>query len=358
MVTSLRSAVILLAVCGATASFHRPHKTSVPELSNDIVPADSASTLTSSTSCSDIKGTSSFSRWIHLRGGMCVSTKRTGTSFLPPETVERAAAGNMFEKVKVKKDPALIWTDIEEWAAAIRAGKTNWEDIASDDIDIRAKYAGLFHRKKATPGKFMMRLRVPNGLLESKHMRYYANTVSKYGPEIGVVDITTRMNIQLRGMPIEDGADILKGLQALGQTSVMSGLDNLRNLVGSPIAGIDPLEMIDTRELCRTIDSWYTDGGKGNPEWCNMPRKFNIAISGSRDDFAHTHINDIGFQPCAHEKTGEIGFNVVLGGYFSIKRIAEAIPMGVWVTPAQVVPLSKVILKLFRHDDVSVALCR
>ena len=289
------------------------------------------------------------SNLIHIRGGMCTSTKRTGTSYLPPSAVERAAAGNMFEKAKLKRDPSLIWTDIEDWAAAIRAGTTNWEDIASEDIDLRAKYAGLFHRKKATPGKFMMRLRIPNGILHSGHMRFYADTVRKYGPEIGVVDITTRMNIQLRGMPIEDGADILKGLQALGQTSVMSGLDNLRNLVGSPIAGIDPLEMIDTRDLCRTIDSWYSNGGVGNAEWCNMPRKFNIAISGSRDDFAHTHINDIGFQPCSHEKTGEIGFNVVLGGYFSIKRIAEAIPMDVWVNPAHVVPLSQVILKLFRH---------
>lgn len=102
----------------------------------------------------------------------------------------------MFEKVKIKKDPTTIWTDLHEWAAAIREGKTNWEDIASDDMDIRVKYAGMFHRKKATPGKFMMRLRIPNGIVNSDHMRYYADVVRKYGPEIGVVDITTRMNIQ------------------------------------------------------------------------------------------------------------------------------------------------------------------
>ena len=43
---------------------------------------------------------------------------------------------------------------------------------------------------------------------------------------------------------------------------------------------------------------------KGNPEWANLPRKFNIAVSGSRDDYAHTHINDIGLQAVRHEKTG------------------------------------------------------
>jgi len=47
-----------------------------------------------------------------------------------------------------------------------------------------------------------------------------------------------------------------------------------------------------------------TGNNKGNPEWANLPRKFNIAVSGSRDDYAHTHINDIGLQAVRHEKTG------------------------------------------------------
>ena len=135
--------------------------------------------------------------------------------------------------------------------------------------------------------------------------------------KIGVVDITTRANIQLRGMPLEDAADALKGLQQRGLTSVMSGLDNLRNMVGSPIAGdlhsghvegppplytfrsvclsagLDPFELYDTRELTKKIDAWYSGDGQGNAEWANLPRKFNIAISGSRGlqnvEFHHAH---------------------------------------------------------------------
>ena len=263
----------------------------------------------------------------------------------------RAAEGNMFEKTKLKKDPTQAWTDVHEYAAAIRAGTTNWEDIAGDDMDIRLKYAGMFHRKKATPGKFMMRLRVPNGILTSVQMRYFADVVRPYtAGDGGVMDITTRANVQLRGMPLEDCAPVVLELQKLGLTSVMSGLDNLRNMVGSPIAGIDPLEVYDTRGLCKEIDDWYTNNGKGNPEWCNMPRKFNICISGSRDDFAHTHINDIGLQAVPHAVTGAIGFNVVLGGYFSIKRAAESIPMGVWVPEKDAANLCKAILRLFRDE--------
>ena len=105
-------------------------------------------------------------------------------------------------------------------------------------------------------------------------MRYCARVVRPYNAKDGgVVDITTRANIQLRGMPLEDCADVVRGLQAIGLTSLMSGLDNLRNMVGSPIAGIDPLEAYDTRALCKRIDDWYSGNGQGNPEWCNMPRK-------------------------------------------------------------------------------------
>ena len=42
----------------------------------------------------------------------------------------------------------------------------------------------MFHRKKATPGKFMIRLRIPNGIINSDHMRYFSTVVSKYGPGI------------------------------------------------------------------------------------------------------------------------------------------------------------------------------
>jgi ferredoxin-nitrite reductase len=72
------------------------------------------------------------------------------------------------------------------------------------------------------------------------------------------------------------------------------------------------------RPFCEALNDLISlnkeTGERGNPVWSNLPRKFNIAVSGSRDDFAHTHINDIGYQPAAHAITGEMGFNIVLGG--------------------------------------------
>merc|ERR1719238_2442313 len=143
----------------------------------------------------------------------------------------------------------------------------------------------------------MMRMRIPNGVVNSALMRHYANSVEPYGPELGVIDITTRQNIQLRGVTLEDSPAIIDGLHARGQSSFHSALDNVRNMVGSPLAGIDELEMVDTRPFCEALNNLITlnkeTGDRGNPVWGNLPRKFNIAVSGSRDDFAHTHINDI-----------------------------------------------------------------
>jgi len=215
----------------------------------------------------------------------------------------------------------------------------------------------MLHRGKRTPGQFMMRLRVPNGIVTSDQMRFYADCVSKYGDEYGVVDVTTRANIQLRGVKIEDAPDIIDGLHARNQTSFQSALDNVRNMVGSPLAGIDDQELVDTREICNALNDLVSldpvTNTRGNPYWGNLPRKFNMAVSGSRDDFAHTHINDIGLQPCPHATTGEMGFNVVLGGYMSIKRVAESIDSHMWI-PADrhsVVTLCEAILRIFRDES-------
>lgn len=203
----------------------------------------------------------------------------------------------------------------------------------------------------------MMRLKVPGGIVNADQMRFYADSVEKYGPEKGVVDITTRQNIQLRGVKLEDAPAIMDGLHARNQTSIQSALDNVRNMVGSPLAGIDDQEMVDTRSFTNALNDLVSldpaTKTRGNPMWGNLPRKLNIAVSGSRDDYAHTHINDIGLQACPNAETGEMGFNLVLGGYMSIKRVAESIDSGMWI-PADresVVTLCEAILRIFRDES-------
>lgn len=276
----------------------------------------------------------------------------TGDRFLTPDALERAKKGNKNEKVKLAKCGSAMWTEVHELQKILRDGTVDFADLEADDLEIRLKWAGLFHRKKRTPGRFMMRLKVSNGILNAEQCRYLGESVEGYG-EDGCLDITTRMNIQLRGLQLTEAGDICKKLYDIGLTSFMSGMDNVRNMVGSPIAGIDPHEIVDTRPFCKAIENMITNDRKGRPELANLPRKFNICVSGSRDDFAHTHINDIGLVPIANPaRGGEVGFNVVVGGFFSIKRNEEAIPMDTWLTMEEVVPFCEAVLLYFRdHGD-------
>jgi ferredoxin-nitrite reductase len=280
-----------------------------------------------------------------------VDWDKTGLKYLSNEARARALdrKANKAEKMKVQKDGSLMWTEIEDLAALIRSGKANWDDLDIDDVDVRLKWAGLFHRKKRTPGKFMMRLKVPNGELNGEQLRFLGGAIKPYGAD-GCGDITTRANIQLRGITLAEADAVFSGLQSVGLSSVSTGMDSVRNMTGSPISGIDPHELLDVRGLSSAINDMYTNNGKGNAELANLPRKLNIALSPSRDDFPHTHINDVGLVAVKHPDTGEVGFNVELGGYFSIKRNAVSMDGDTFLTQAQVVPYCQALLEVYRDN--------
>mmetsp|Transcript_18000 Transcript_18000/g.44334 ORF Transcript_18000/g.44334 Transcript_18000/m.44334 type:complete len:615 (+) Transcript_18000:9-1853(+) len=274
---------------------------------------------------------------------------KTGADFVPKDVLEGAKGTNKFEKVKNAKDGTAAWTEVHELSAKLRAGETTWEDLDLDDINLRLKWAGLFHRAKHAPKTFMIRCKVHNGILTSEQARLCADLVEPYGDELGVLDVTTRQNMQLRGITLEDASNAVTKLIQAGIGCYQSGLDNVRNVVGNPLAGIDPNELVDTRETAKAINDMVTGNQRGNPEWAHLPRKFNIAVSGSRDDFSHTTINDIGLQAMPHpDFPGKEGFNVVLGGYFSIKRAAESVPFDAWIPKEDAVPFCEAVLEVFR----------
>jgi ferredoxin-nitrite reductase len=257
-------------------------------------------------------------------------------------TVPVAASLNKFEKIKAEKDGLAVKAELEQFA------KIGWEAMDETDRDYRLKWMGVFFRP-VTPGKFMLRMRIPNGIITSGQLRVLAEVVQRYG-EDGSADLTTRQNIQLRGIRIEDIPDIFHKFDQAGLTSIQSGMDNVRNITGSPVAGIDADELIDTRGLCRKVQDMITNNGEGNPSFTNLPRKFNIAIAGCRDNSVHAEINDIAFVPAY--KNRQLGFNVLVGGFFSAKRCAAAVPMNVWVDPRDVVALCEAILLVYRNHGL------
>ena len=257
-------------------------------------------------------------------------------------TVESTTKLNKFEKFKAEKDGLAVKDEIEAFA------QMGWEAMDETDRVHRLKWLGIFFRP-VTPGKFMLRMRMPSGVITSEQMRVLAEIVQRYGDD-GNADITTRQNLQLRGIRLEDIPDIFRRFEQVGLTSIQSGMDNVRNITGSPVAGLDADELYDTRELVQQVQDMITNNGKGNPEFTNLPRKFNIAIAGCRDNSVHAEINDIAFVPAYKEET--FGFNVLVGGFFSAKRCEAAIPLNAWVKPEQVVALCRAILEVYRDHGL------
>ncbi|MGA1304475.1 MAG: ferredoxin--nitrite reductase [Cyanobium sp.] len=213
-----------------------------------------------------------------------------------------------------------------------------WDTLDEATLTIHLKWLGIFFRP-VTPGRFMVRLRLPNGLVDARQLEVLADVVDRCGDH-GSADITTRQNIQLRGLLLEDMPPLLRELERVGLTSRQSGHDNPRNVTGHPLAGIDPEEVVDTRPLVTAIQEALL--GPEGPR--NLPRKFNVAVGGAPDSFL-LH-NDLAYLPAF--LGDELGFTVMVGGFFSGQRNALAIPLGLWL-PSQALP--DFTLAVLRHYE-------
>lgn len=253
---------------------------------------------------------------------------------------------NPQEKVKLGKEPMKFFTEgaIKD-LAKIPIEELDADKLTKEDVDVRLKWLGLFHRRKQQYGRFMMRLKLPNGVTTSEQTRYLASVIEKYGKE-GCADVTTRQNWQIRGVTLPDVPEILDGLRSVGLTSLQSGMDNVRNPVGNPLAGIDPDEIVDTRPYTNLLSSYITNNSEGNLAITNLPRKWNVCVIGTHDLFEHPHINDLAYMPA--EKDGKFGFNLLVGGFISPKRWGEALPLDAWVPGDDIVPVCKAVLEAYR----------
>ena len=214
-----------------------------------------------------------------------------------------------------------------------------WQNLDEDTLTIHLKWLGIFFRP-VTPGRFMLRLRLPNGVIQADQLEVLADALDRCGEE-GSADITTRQNLQMRGFLLEDLAPLFLAMDAVGLTSRQSGHDNPRNITGNPLAGMDPEELIDTRPLVAAIQERLL--GPQGPR--NLPRKFNVAVGGAADSFL-LH-NDLAFLPARLD--GELGFTVMVGGFFSASRNELAVPLGLWLRPEQLADFSLAVLRHFER---------
>lgn len=185
------------------------------------------------------------------------------------------------EKAKRDEHPFDAYARLKGLAAENKFAK------ATDDFRIR--FHGLFY-VGPTQDSYMCRLRIHNGILKSWQFRGVADLAEAYGG--GYSHVTTRANLQVREIGAASGIPFIEGLVDLGLTSKGSGADNIRNVTGTPTAGIDPQELVDTRPYAK---EWHHHILNDRSLY-GLPRKFNVAFDGAGRIAALEETNDIGFQ--------------------------------------------------------------
>jgi sulfite reductase (ferredoxin) len=194
---------------------------------------------------------------------------------------------------------------------------------------------------------FMVRIRIPNGLMHSEQVRTIAGLAEKYGR--GGADITVRQNIQLHWVTIESLPEVLQSLWNVGLTTTGACGDVARNITGCPLAGLDGEEIIDASPLALQIDRELG----GNSEFYNLPRKFKISITGCRHWCSYPEINDIGLTATTRRRAGksEVGFTLRVGGGLSTNPHL-AVALDAFIKPDQVIPVVRGVAEIFRASEV------
>jgi sulfite reductase (ferredoxin) len=199
---------------------------------------------------------------------------------------------------------------------------------------------------KATPF-FMVRIRVPNGLLSSHQARTIADLAERHAR--GVADITVRQNFQFHWVTIESLPEVLETLWRVGLSTTGACGDVVRNITGCPLAGFDAHEYCDASPLATELNGQLG----GNSEFYNLPRKFKVSITGCRSWCTYPEINDVGLTAITRKRLhgDEVGFSLrVAGGLSTDPHLG--VRLNAFVRWEQAVPVVRGVAELFRQSEV------
>ena len=257
------------------------------------------------------------------------------------------------ERLKQEKNP---WECLEEIRSFARGG---YDAVPPEWVGTYLRWWGVYPQGdgqgvlggKGGVGKtvpyFMLRIRIPNGLLYSHQLRTIAGISEEFGR--GLADITVRQNIQLHWIEAEALPVIFERLFRARLTSLSACGDDARNITGCPLAGVDSEEICDTSSLVMRA----TDLLVGNPEFYNLPRKYKISITGCRSWCCYPEINDVALTATPRRRGGqeEMGFSLRVAGALSSEPFL-ARKLNVFVGWNQVTDVILAMTGIFRDSEV------
>jgi ferredoxin-nitrite reductase len=238
------------------------------------------------------------------------------------------------EKFKREEHPFDAYERLKEQA------RNNTPPSPADNF--RWRYYGIFYVAPAQDS-YMCRLRIPNGILKHWQLSGVADLTESYGGAFA--HVTTRANIQIREILPKSSVALIEGIQDIGLCSRGSGADNIRNVTGTPTAGIDPQELIDTRPFAR---EWHYHI-LNDRSLTGLPRKFNVAFDGAGKIAVLEDTNDIAFS-AVEVRDGfsiepGVWFRLGVGGITGHRDFAKE--TGIVVKPEDATMVADAIVRVF-----------
>jgi sulfite reductase (ferredoxin) len=271
----------------------------------------------------------------------------------PGNTAAKETRAQRAERLKRAKNP---WQGLEEIRQFARGG---FDSIPPEWIGTYFRWWGVYTQGDGagvTGGRggegraiqrFMVRIRIPNGIITSTQLRAISDLTRLHAN--GIADLTVRQNIQLHWVTIESLPEVLDGLWQVGLNTTGACGDVVRNVTGCPVAGVDADEVVDASALVLEVSTLLA----GNADFYNLPRKFKISIAGCHSWCSYPEINDIGLTATTRKVNGksEVGFSLRVAGGLSAEPYLGA-RLNAFVRWNQVLPVVKGVAEIFRDSDV------
>ena len=249
---------------------------------------------------------------------------------LAQANAERSTKRHKIEDIKDAFNAEQAWERLKGYA------KSGYASISEEDKDFVLKSFGVFDRP-ATPERFMVRVRIAGGSLSTEQASVLGDVARRFGRDY--IDLTTRQQVELRYLCIEDLPEALSLLEGVGLTSYQTGIDNFRNILLDPLDGLAEDNIISCNTIMEEIQSIFLK----NPDWITtMPRKFNIGINGSLSNRCNIFAQD--FALSLAKKEQNYGFNLYLGG--RVGSLAKDADM--FVLPQEAARVFEAVATLFK----------
>jgi sulfite reductase beta subunit-like hemoprotein len=258
---------------------------------------------------------------------------RTAKPLPPAPTRELVLRRNSIERLKAEK-PAL--EVIHDLPALIDAG---YESVSEEDI-VRLQWYGLYHDKPKV-GYFMMRIKLPSGIVTPLKLRTLGELSQQYGRNFA--ELSTRQNVQLHWIRLEHLPEVFATLNKAGLSMLGGCGDTVRNITGCPVAGISAEELFDATPTLDAAASFFY----GNPEYSDLPRKHKISVATCPHQCNAPELNCINL--IGTRQGGRDGYALRLGGGLSsTPRLSRHI--GVFIPKDEAMAVLRAILDAWKSD--------